>query len=189
MRKRLHRASAAALLLMSAGAAWCGIAIVALPLTEHTTRQAPAGQLVAGAAVTLLVAATWLLILVAVELTAALGAPTPAHHRRMVPGQAAVAAVVAAALGSMAPANAAPERIPAPDRSPQPTATVLVRPGDTLWGIAEAQLHDGEGSPTAVLRSVARLHRNNASAIGPDPDHIQPGIRLRLPTPPREEDR
>ena len=67
---------------------------------------------------------------------------------------------------------------------------VVVRPGDTLWQLAE------ERAPTSattgdVAALVHRLHRSNRHVIGPDPDLIRPGQRLAVPPsehePPLEE--
>lgn len=48
---------------------------------------------------------------------------------------------------------------------------VVVRPGDTLWALA------GQGP------AWHRLYALNRDVIGPDPDLIRPGQRLRLPHP------
>lgn len=57
-------------------------------------------------------------------------------------------------------------------RSPRvaPAATVVVRPGDTLWALAAGH-------------AWRRLHAANRGVIGPDPDLIHPGTRLVLPAP------
>jgi nucleoid-associated protein YgaU len=74
--------------------------------------------------------------------------------------------------------------LPLPDRavatsSPRPR-TVLVRPGDTLWSIAADDLP--AGSPDARVAARWRaIYAANSSLIGPDPDVIVPGQRLRLP--------
>lgn len=63
---------------------------------------------------------------------------------------------------------------------PQP---ITVRPGDSLWSIAQADL-----GPDAGLRDVDErwraLYAANRPAIGDDPDLITPGQQLR---PPRTE--
>jgi nucleoid-associated protein YgaU len=69
---------------------------------------------------------------------------------------------------------------------------VVVRPGDSLWQIARR--HAPDASPAAVAAAVRALHRHNAEVIGPDPDLIHPGQRLRVPplpqtTPDRQERR
>ena len=66
-----------------------------------------------------------------------------------------------------------------PQRS-GPPETVLVRPGDCLWRLASELI--GTGSPdTDVARTMQALYRANRAAIGPDPDLIFPGTRLKTP--------
>jgi hypothetical protein len=118
-------------------------------------------------------------------------------------------AVVTTALGmtvattGAAPAPAddqGPARAPSgldglalPDRTvgavPGRRPTVVVQPGDSLWGIA-ASLAPRAASDATVTRAWHRLYRVNATRIGPDPDLILPGTRLRVPTPaaPRRRD-
>jgi hypothetical protein len=74
--------------------------------------------------------------------------------------------------------------LPLPDRAAVPPLAehrrVLVHRGDTLWSLAERDLP--AGSPAALVS--ARWHAiyaANRSLIGPDPDLIAPGQRLRLP--------
>ena len=56
----------------------------------------------------------------------------------------------------------------------------LVQPGDSLWSIADDEL--GGTAPTArVSRGWQQLYRANRHRIGPDPDLVLPGTRLRLP--------
>ena len=54
-----------------------------------------------------------------------------------------------------------------------------VRPGDTLWAIAEHQLDDS-ASARLVDDQWRRIYGANP-ALGPDPDLIHPGTRLTLP--------
>ena len=74
----------------------------------------------------------------------------------------------------------------APARDEQPTAVaptvegVLVRPGDSLWVIAERQL-PRTASAAQVSASWPRWWAANRSVIGADPDLIQPGVRLAPP--------
>lgn len=57
---------------------------------------------------------------------------------------------------------------------------VVVRPGDSLWKIAVQAL--GEDTHPASIESWWRdLYELNRPVIGPDPDLIHPGLRLRLP--------
>lgn len=69
------------------------------------------------------------------------------------------------------------------DRHRTVGATVVVRSGDTLWGIAAHHLRK-RGAPAdsaAVGAYVRRIHRANARVIGANPDLIIPGQRLDLP--------
>ncbi|WP_377323858.1 LysM peptidoglycan-binding domain-containing protein [Pimelobacter simplex] len=118
---------------------------------------------------------------------------------RVGPVRAALLALcgITALAGTAAPAGAAdPPPAPAPSLAglplpDRPTGTrsepgrlhLVVRPGDTLWAIAERAL-----GPGATAREVAahwpRIHVRNAAVIGPDPDRIRPGQLLHLPPPP-----
>ncbi|MEP6815461.1 MAG: hypothetical protein ABI873_07930 [Marmoricola sp.] len=170
--------------------------------------------LIAGLAAALLqVALAWLLVLTVLialeplagrDLTSYAGCP--AGLRRIL-----LAWCGAAALGVLTvPAQAAPVS-PAPTDQ-QPSAvldglqvpdrtlgalhrrvprerSVLVRRGDTLWGIAAARLPAGAGCDD-VGRAWRLLYDVNRSRVGSDPDLIMPGTRLRLPPqpPPHQED-
>ena len=57
--------------------------------------------------------------------------------------------------------------------APPPPRTYVVKPGDTLWGIAKMLLQNG-----ARWREIYDLNRN---VIGPDPNLIRPGQSLRIP--------
>lgn len=65
-----------------------------------------------------------------------------------------------------------------PQSRSEPVA--VVRPGDTLWGLAAADLPAG-ADDGAVTRRWQEIYRANRQLIGPDPDLIQPAQRLRLP--------
>jgi len=69
-------------------------------------------------------------------------------------------------------------------------AVVVVRPGDTLWAIARADLPP-EADDTTVAARVRQIHFANRAVIGADPDLIRPDERLRMPPPTmiREEHR
>ncbi len=61
----------------------------------------------------------------------------------------------------------------------------LVRPGDSLWSIAETTLREA-GTPTsvgAVAKYWPRLYALNRDVVGADPDLIQPGLQLQLAHP------
>ncbi len=57
---------------------------------------------------------------------------------------------------------------------------VRVRPGDSLWAIANRLLPAG-ADDARVTAAWHRLHRANLARIGDDPDLIQPGTRLVVP--------
>jgi nucleoid-associated protein YgaU len=61
-------------------------------------------------------------------------------------------------------------------------AVVVVRPGDTLWGLTRAELPP-TADDSAVADRVREIHRANRAVIGADPDLIQPHQRLRMPRP------
>jgi nucleoid-associated protein YgaU len=77
--------------------------------------------------------------------------------------------------------------LPLPERAalalpsgPPGGAGVLVAPGDTLWSIAARDLPPH--SPDALIaRRWRAIYAANRRRIGPDPDLIVPGLRLRLP--------
>lgn len=61
---------------------------------------------------------------------------------------------------------------------------VVVRPGDTLWGLAEQSLRDaGDREPTAaeVARAWPSWWSANREAVGADPDLLRPGTALTPP--------
>jgi nucleoid-associated protein YgaU len=80
------------------------------------------------------------------------------------------------------------QRLPVPARPLGPThsgaSEVVVRPGDTLWHLAETRL-PAAAPPAAIADLVERLHHRNREVIGPDPDLIRPGQRLVSPSLPR----
>lgn len=103
-----------------------------------------------------------------------------------VPGQAAAVSAqrgpgVADPYGA-----AAQQTLPVPARPlgpAQTNTTQVVRPGDTLWRLAELRLPTS-AAPAEVADLVARLHRRNRAVIGSDPDLIRPGQRLTYPSLP-----
>lgn len=68
-----------------------------------------------------------------------------------------------------------------PGSPTRPPGHYVVRPGDSLWSIAEA--HPGDGGTDARWRAIWAANR---TAVGDDPDLIHPGQALRLP--PAEQD-
>jgi CheY-like chemotaxis protein len=59
-------------------------------------------------------------------------------------------------------------------------ASVVVRPGDTLWSISEEHL-DPNATPRQIASVVERIYALNQGRIGADPDLILPGRSLLLP--------
>jgi LysM domain len=57
---------------------------------------------------------------------------------------------------------------------------VVVRPGDTLWDIAEQHLR-ADAPDAHVLELVGQIYRANRARIGPDSDLIFPGTHLTVP--------
>lgn len=83
--------------------------------------------------------------------------------------------------GTVPPATA-PRDVTARTTTPRTVAprTVVVRPGDSLWAIAEHRL--GPDSDAADIAAAwPRWHAANRERIGPDPDLIHPGTRLVVP--------
>lgn len=80
------------------------------------------------------------------------------------------------------PAPTLPElTTPVPPLDPQPSGTVLVRPGDSLWRITADRL-----GPSATEDQIAigwpYWYRANRRLIGPDANLLRPGERLTAPT-------
>jgi nucleoid-associated protein YgaU len=66
-----------------------------------------------------------------------------------------------------------------------PARVHVVRPGDSLWDIAATDL-GGRPDADRVAAHWHRIYRLNQAHIGPDPDLIHPGQRLRMPAQPRD---
>jgi nucleoid-associated protein YgaU len=67
-----------------------------------------------------------------------------------------------------------------PEMSRAAPPTYRVRPGDSLWAIAEHNLTST--ATTARVDDAWRvLYRTNRSRVGPDPDVLLPGTTLHLP--------
>lgn len=176
---------------------WTGPAVASVPLDA---------VLADLSACVLLGCAAWAwLALTATVLEVWTGAPTSRHRPMCLPDgvrRAVLAACgVALASGASAPAHATggashghrhgaavlsglplPVRAVAPARtSASPTGrTVVVRPGDSLWSIAQRDLPAG-ASDRAVARHWHAVYATNRGEIGPDPDLIEPGQHLHLP--------
>ncbi|MSY84677.1 MAG: LysM peptidoglycan-binding domain-containing protein [Actinobacteria bacterium] len=66
---------------------------------------------------------------------------------------------------------------------------VTVRPGDSLWRIAETTLRE-MGLPAGEADVAAywpRIHDANRALVGPDPHLVRPGVPLVLPAPDPQE--
>lgn len=103
-------------------------------------------------------------------------------------GVSAVLAVAAPARATAAPEAVAADHPrsarPASERpaaaSPRPVEVVVVRRGDTLWGIARRHLAP-HATDAQIARAWPRWYTANRAVIGPDPGLIRPGQRLRAP--------
>jgi hypothetical protein len=58
--------------------------------------------------------------------------------------------------------------------------TWTVRPGDSLWSVAERTLPAGASVPDVAAR-CHRIYTLNQGVVGADPDLVRPGLRLHLP--------
>lgn len=74
------------------------------------------------------------------------------------------------------PAEAADDR----DKRPDSVRRVVVRPGDSLWTIAERHLGP-DATAQAVSTEWRRWYAANRARIGPDPHLIIPGMVLHAP--------
>jgi nucleoid-associated protein YgaU len=126
---------------------------------------------------------------------ATLGLPAPARRLLLAACGVALAGGLA---GGPAAADPGLDGLPLPDRASGATAgpadraptagaarVLVVRPGDSLWALAAADLGPG-ASPAAIDDRWRLLYALNRPAVGPDPDLILPGQQLRLPTPTEE---
>lgn len=120
----------------------------------------------------------------------------------------AIAGPAAATPGSLGrdagerPAQTVQPQTAQPPAGPQPASgpvvvravaaqpdRVTVRPGDSLWRIAEATLREHGRSPTDadVAAYWPRIHDANRALVGPDPHFVRPGVPLLLPAPDPQE--
>lgn len=201
--RRLIRLRSACLGLATTAVA-LGVAVVALPATLAPADGGFVGLLVRSCSAAALAAATWLWVLttevVAKVLVAGGGGSVVVRRadgvRLLLLATCGVVALAgpASATGpghhDDRPAIGAPALagLPLPDRAtsevsraPAPSSrSHRVRPGDSLWAIAEQRL-----GPTADTGDVVaywhRIYSRNAAVIGPDPDLILPGQLLELP--------
>ena len=127
-------------------------------------------------------------------------APLPGPPSRAAPAPAVSTPTPAPAVTATRPPPAAepPRARPAPATAPTaptavvrpspaaPDAAVVVRPGDTLWSLAEASLRAAGTAPTdrQVAQTWPRWWAANREAVGDDPDLLLPGTVLRPPGSP-----
>jgi nucleoid-associated protein YgaU len=83
------------------------------------------------------------------------------------------------------PGSAAADPQPTPPHRAEPPAGatarhVIVRPGDSLWGIAARHL-DAPARPARIAQAWPRWYAANRAVVGPDPSLIRPGQLLRPP--------
>lgn len=143
----------------------------------------------------LLACAAWLWVTSTVAVAQALRGCPPLRTtgvRRWV-----LVACGAAVVSLTPPATAAPGHhvpvattLPYPDRAVAPSraaghravraAVVTVRPGDSLWVVARRDLGPRATDAEITTRWQA-VYAANRARIGPDPDRIEPGVRLVLP--------
>ena len=87
----------------------------------------------------------------------------------------------------MAPATVSLDwpTVPAPSAVPdmQPSAAIVVQPGDTLWDLAARSLRTSGKAPTAaqIAATWPRWWAANREAVGDDPDLLHPGTSLTTP--------
>lgn len=192
----------------SATAGGAGLAVVTVPAVTATPRLLTTGAgftelLVAVCAAATLLATGWLWVIITDVVLRVLAAGRADHVVVRRPG--AVRTLLLALCGvvvlsaTTSPAHAEDRRpdpphslsgLPLPDRATGGATPLdehqvrpsvhLVRPGDSLWAIAETRL-----GPRATVVDVVdywhRIYDRNAALIGPDPDLILPGQRLDLP--------
>ncbi|WKN47549.1 LysM peptidoglycan-binding domain-containing protein [Nocardioides sp. Arc9.136] len=191
---------------VAATAALAGLAALAVPAAGSVARSSGSAfddLLVGACAVVALVAASWLWLVTTAVVVEALRGGGPGSGGRGVPRVVRAAVLGACGVALVvpcAPALASADQphplhgLPMPDRAtstaawisgalahPQPAArTHVVRPGDTLWAIAAADVSP-TAAPAAVTRRWHHVHDLNRAVIGDDPDLIRPGQRLLLP--------
>ena len=117
--------------------------------------------------------------LVGAVVVAGVAAPATAQERPR-PAQSLAAGTDLRTWSADRPAAPAE---PASRQTGRRAPEVVVRAGDTLWEIAARALGPG-AEPRRVDRYWRRWYAANRPAIGPDPDLLHPGLRLRAPDPP-----
>jgi nucleoid-associated protein YgaU len=112
-----------------------------------------------------------------VAVGAALLSPAAQAHSASAPSTSAGDGPTDRLAGLPLPERATDGPRPGPDAR----SRLVVRTGDTLWGLAATRLPDG-APDTAVDAAWRRLYTANRARIGPDPDLVHPGLVLTDPT-------
>ncbi len=106
--------------------------------------------------------------------------PALASGPGRLPGAAAPPAVGAVQPAGDLDPTWAGDRLPGPRTRAPLGDEVVVRRGDTLWDLAARQLGPGAGT-ARIAAEWPRWYAANRALIGPDPDRLEPGQRLRVP--------
>ena len=157
--------------------------------------------LVAACAGLVVLAVAWLCVLVLVATVPLLRHPTIRRTPSRTPGRVATLVAAACGLGlAITPATAQESRtdvgrtvstvsvlhgLPLPSRpvADDRSRRHVVRPGDSLWSIAAAELGPS-ATPAEVDTRWRHIHAANVAAIGRDPDLIHPGTVVSFPSTP-----
>jgi nucleoid-associated protein YgaU len=187
-------------LLLAVAASGVPLGAVTLPCLApaHAGAGPSLDRLVAGVcALGALLAWTWMALAVLVASVAALRGSVPrvACVPRLVGltvaallGTTVVGSTPALSVGPAAgPGVTALDGLQVPDRAlgrpaPLRPRTWTVRPGDCLWSLAAEHLAPDAGL-AAIDQAWRAVYGANRGVVGPDPDLLVPGTRLRVPSP------
>jgi nucleoid-associated protein YgaU len=177
-------------------ALWGAAAVLAGPAAgQWATSGAPDLALVRLCLAALVGAVAWAWLQGMAGVADAWRGAAPVTEPRALRRLALVACGVALAGSLASPAHATPDGprgdrlsgLPLPDRAEGPARLaerrVVVRPGDSLWGLAERDLR-ARGSDRQVSDRWLAIYLRNRGVIGPDPDLIHPGQVLEIPKEP-----
>ncbi|MFA5788037.1 MAG: hypothetical protein WDA71_13825 [Actinomycetota bacterium] len=94
------------------------------------------------------------------------------------------------------PTLSPPPGVPSGEQASQPSHTAAlpsgssdihtVQPGDCLWNMARDRLPGNRRTPFAIDRFWREIYRENRLAVGPNPNLIFPGTKLRIPQGPQQ---
>jgi nucleoid-associated protein YgaU len=101
--------------------------------------------------------------------------PSPSLPPPSLPISTAHPVAMPSATSPVAPAS------PPAAQEPPRHATVVVRPGDSLWRLAREHVAAAHPTDRQVAAAWPRWYAANRAVIGTDPDLIHPGARLRVP--------